>query len=129
MVHDDLIAIAEKQRDARKPVRVRCCMAAGCLSSRSADIKAALEKAVKDNGLTERVEICRVGCMGLCGAGPLVGVEPEGLLYENVTPENAASIVTAVTGAAAEPRHGDLKHPFFARQLPVVLARSGRVDP
>ena len=129
MVHEDLIAIAGKERSARKPVRVRCCMAAGCLSSRSADIKTALEKAVKDNGLAERVEVCRVGCMGLCGQGPLVGVEPGGLLYEHVTPENAPSIVTALNGGAAEPRRGDLKHPFFARQLPVVLARSGRMDP
>jgi len=129
MVHEDLIAIAGKERSARKPVRVRCCMAAGCLSSRSADIKTALEKAVKDGGMTERVEVCRVGCMGLCGQGPLVGVEPEGLLYEHVTPENASSIVTALNGGAAEPRRGDLKHPFFARQLPVVLARSGRMDP
>src|SRR5215472_8469364 len=128
MTHEDLVAIADKEKAARKEIRLRCCMAAGCLSSRSDDIKTALEKAVKDNGLSERVEICRVGCMGLCGQGPLVGVDPEGLLYEHVTPENAASIVTAVTGAAAEPRHGDLKHPFFARQLPVVLARSGRVD-
>ena len=50
MVHEDLIAIAGKERSARKPIRVRCCMAAGCLSSRSADIKTALEKAVKDGG-------------------------------------------------------------------------------
>ena len=104
-------------------------MAAGCLSSRSAEIKTALEKAVKDNGASERIEICRVGCMGLCGRGPLVGVDPEGLLYEHVTPENASSIVTALTGGVAEAARGDPGHPFFTRQMPVVLARSGRVDP
>jgi bidirectional [NiFe] hydrogenase diaphorase subunit len=104
-------------------------MAAGCLSSQSAEIKSALEKAVNDNGMSERVDVCRVGCMGLCGQGPLVGVDPQGLLYEHVTPETASSIVTALTGARTEARRGDLGHPFFARQTPVVLARSGRVDP
>src|SRR6516165_4119697 len=106
MVHEDLIAIAGKERSARKPIRVRCCMAAGCLSSRSADIKTALEKAVKDGGMTERVEVCRVGCMGLCGQGPLVGVEPGGLLYEHVTPENAPSIIMALTGGKSAAARG-----------------------
>ena len=129
MTHEDLAAIAEKEKAARKEIRLRCCMAAGCLSSRSGDIKTALEKAVKDDGMSERVEICRVGCMGLCGRGPLVGVDPEGLLYEHVTPENASSIVTALTGGVAEAARCDPKHAFFTRQMPVVLARSGRVDP
>src|SRR5215468_2526624 len=129
MVREDLTAIAEKERAARKPMRVRCCMAAGCLSSRSAEIKTALEKAVNDNGMTERVEVGRVGCMGLCGQGPLVGVDPEGLLYEHVTPENAPSIVTAFTRNEAEASRGDLSHPFFTSQVPVVLAHCGRVDP
>src|SRR6516225_1220759 len=129
MTYEDLVAIAEKEKSARREIRLRCCMAAGCLSSRSAEIKTALEKAVKDNGASERIEICRVGCMGLCGRGPLVGVDPEGLLYEHVTPENASSIVTALTGGVAEVARCDPKHAFFTRQMPVVLARSGRVDP
>ena len=129
MVHEDLIAIAEKEKAARKEIRVRCCMAAGCLSSRSAEIRTALEKAVNGNGLSKRVEVCRVGCMGLCGQGPLVGVDPEGALYEHVTPENAASIIMALNGGKSDAARGDLEHPFFTRQVQVVLARSGRVDP
>ena len=129
MVHEDLIAIAEKEKAARKEIRVRCCMAAGCLSSRSAEIRTALEKAVNGNGLSKRVEVCRVGCMGLCGQGPLVGVDPEGVLYEHVTPENAASIIMALNGGKSDAARGDLEHPFFTRQVQVVLARTGRVDP
>jgi len=129
MVHEDLIAIAEKEKAARKEIRVRCCMAAGCLSSRSAEVKTALEKAVNGNGLSELVEVCRVGCMGLCGQGPLVGVDPEGTLYEHVTPENAPSIIMALTGGKSAAARGALEHPFFARQVQVVLARSRRVDP
>jgi bidirectional [NiFe] hydrogenase diaphorase subunit len=129
MVLDDLIAIAEKTRGAYKQSCVRCCMAAGCFSSRSAEIKVALEKSVVAKGLTGSVEVRRVGCMGLCGEGPLVRVDPGDLLYQHVTPENAPSIVDALAGGAAQVALGDLRHPFFARQELVVLARSGRVDP
>jgi bidirectional [NiFe] hydrogenase diaphorase subunit len=129
MVLDDLIAIADKTRGARKPHCIRCCIAAGCLSSRSAEIKGALEAAVIAQGLTDHVEVRGVGCMGLCGEGPLVRVEPGDLLYQHVTPENASSIFEALSGGVARGDLGDLSHPFFVRQELVVLARCGRVDP
>ena len=51
MVRDDLIAIAEKAQAAREQCCIQCCMAAGCLSSRSAEIKEVLEKAVTEKDL------------------------------------------------------------------------------
>ncbi len=78
MVIDDLNAIAEKERSARKKYVVRCCMAAGCMSSDSKGVKEALEKAVKEAGLEEQVEVRGVGCMKLCCQGPLVQVDNHG---------------------------------------------------
>ena len=46
MVIDDLNAIAEKERAARKKIVIRCCMAAGCMSSGAQDVKEQLDKAV-----------------------------------------------------------------------------------
>ncbi len=43
---DDLRAIAEKERGAEKAVRIRCCTAAGCLSSGSKAVIAGLEAAI-----------------------------------------------------------------------------------
>jgi bidirectional [NiFe] hydrogenase diaphorase subunit len=129
MALDDLTVIAEKTQASRKQTCVRCCMAAGCISSRSAEIKDALEKAVVEKGLAGSLEVRRVGCMGLCGEGPLVSVEPGDLIYQHVTPENAPSIVDALAGGTAQAQLGDLRHPFFASQELVVLAHSGRVDP
>src|ERR1700749_3139047 len=43
MVLDDLIAMTEKAQAARKQTCIQCCMAAGCLSSRSAEIKEVLD--------------------------------------------------------------------------------------
>jgi bidirectional [NiFe] hydrogenase diaphorase subunit len=67
--------------------------------------------------------------MSACGQGPLVSVEPSGLLYQHITPENAPSIVEAITGGRVEAELGDPKHPFFSRQTPVVCVNSGRIDP
>ena len=75
MVIDDLIEIAEKERASRKKYVVRCCMAAGCMSSNSKGVKEALDKAVKEAGLEDQVEVRGVGCMKLCCQGPLVQVD------------------------------------------------------
>src|ERR1700757_2965374 len=129
MLLEQLIAIAEKEKTARKEICIRCCMAAGCMSSRAAEIKKSMEQAVSERGLQNRVEVRRVGCMGSCGQGPMVGVEPAGLLYQHVTPENAASILEVLSGGSAEAEVGDPKHPFFSRQTLIVCANSGRIDP
>ena len=129
MLLEQLIAIAEKEKTARKEICIRCCMAAGCMSSRAAEIKELIEQAVSERGLQNRVEVRRVGCMGSCGQGPMVGVESAGLLYQHVAPENAASIVEGLSGGSAEAQLGDPKQPFFSRQTLIVCANSGRIDP
>ena len=35
----------------------------------------------------------RTGCFGLCAAGPIVVVYPEGIYYSHVTPEDVEEIV------------------------------------
>ncbi len=129
MLLEELQGIAEKEKASRKSTCVRCCMSAGCMSSQAAEIKKAMEKAVVDQQLTDRVEIRRVGCMGFCGQGPMVSVESEGLLFEQVTPESAPSIIGALAGGTTSVQRGDPQHPFFARQMHVVRANGGRIDP
>ena len=117
-------------------------MAAGCMSSDSKGVKEALDKAVKEAGLEEQVEVRGVGCMKLCCQGPLVQVdtnEPgatvqvsavgQGPLYLKVTPENAPSLVGTLKGGKTKVQRGDPKAPFFTEQLSIVLANSGIVDP
>jgi bidirectional [NiFe] hydrogenase diaphorase subunit len=127
---DGLNEIAENEYACRKKTVIRCCMAAGCMSSHSEAVKSGLEKAVKDAGLGDEVEVRGVGCMRLCCEGPLVGVDPQATLYERVTPEDAAAIVEASQGAASKSiKQGDPQQPFFRKQLSIVLANSGVIDP
>jgi bidirectional [NiFe] hydrogenase diaphorase subunit len=127
---DDLEEIAEKERAERKPVRIRCCTAAGCLSSGSARVIGELNAAIGRAGLGERVAVAEVGCMRLCCEGPLVQVDPDGALYQQVRPEDAGSIVEALDGTTpASANRGDPDQPFFARQTAIVLENSGLVEP
>ncbi|MFO0891933.1 MAG: NuoF family protein [Isosphaeraceae bacterium] len=125
----ELEEIAEKEVAARKPVRLRVCTAAGCLSSGAHDVQKRLEEAVASEGLGEHVQVCAVGCMKLCCEGPLVQADPEGGLYERVVPDQAASIVEGLRGGPVSARRGDPGRPFFTRQKPVVLEFSGEVEP
>lgn len=125
----ELQEIAAKERASRKPIEIRCCTAAGCLSSNAQAVKNALDEAASRNGAAEKIHVKGVGCMGLCSRGPLVQVEPEGTLYQDVTPENAASIVEALDGAKPLAEKGDPTAPFFTKQVQIVLENSGKIDP
>ncbi len=70
-----------------------------------------------------------MGCLGLCGAGPLVSVEPGGILYQRVQPSDAPDIIAALQGPPVRHIHLDSQLPFFARQHKTVLENSGRIDP
>ena len=142
MVSDDLNEIAERERSAAKRYTIRCCMAAGCMSSSSQAVKAALETAVHEAGLQPEVEVRGVGCMKLCCQGPLVQIDTRvtattgttedaspGLLYQKVSPEDAGSLVATIKGATTKVERGDPTHPFFSSQLSIVLANCGHVDP
>ena len=99
------------------------------MSSQAAQIKGALQKAVIDQNLSNRIESVALGVRADAVSGRWSSVEPGRLLYEHVTPENAPSIVDAIAGGMAEAERGDPDQPFFARQTLVVCANSGRIDP
>jgi bidirectional [NiFe] hydrogenase diaphorase subunit len=118
-------------------VTLRCCSASGCRSAGSETLLTALRGAAAS--ATGTVAVKSVGCLRLCGRGPLVAVDsPDGeRLYGDLTPEQAEELVAAAQATAdpaadARPlaaRRIDLGQPFFALQRPVVLERCGRLDP
>jgi bidirectional [NiFe] hydrogenase diaphorase subunit len=132
MQRDDLNTIAEKKKAGRKSICLRTCMSAGCMSSRADAIKDQLDAEVKAQGLDGEVEVRRVGCMGFCGQGPLVGVTHDDgheELFEFVKPEDAPAIVSSLKGGPCDVHRGDPAHPFFAKQVRIVRANGGIIDP
>lgn len=125
----ELLNIAEAHRTEQKPIRVHCCTSTGCRAANSVEVFKNLKTAVEDEGLSDKVNVVGVGCMGFCGRGPLVQIDPNDLLYEEVKPEEAASIIGSLNGGTATAIKGDVQHPFFARQFKIVREHSGKVDP
>lgn len=125
----DLHAISEAERAGRRPIQVRVCSAEGCLSSNARAVRQRLADATARAGLGGRVQVCEVGCLRLCSEGPLVRVEPEGSLYQRVTPEQADSIIGTLAGGTTDVSRVDTSGAFFARQHSIVLENCGVVEP
>ena len=73
---------------------VLVCGGTGCSSSGSATLIERFNEKIAENGLEKEVKVIRTGCFGLCEAGPVVIVYPDGTFYSRVKPENVDEIVT-----------------------------------
>jgi bidirectional [NiFe] hydrogenase diaphorase subunit len=131
MTIEELRKIGEAERAAAKKYQhhVHVCIAAGCLSSGSDQVRDALKKEVAESGMQSEVLVKGVGCMGLCSAGPLVSSETDGKMYANVTPAEAPEIIQGLDTDAGGLTACPTNVPFFERQKKIVLENSGRIDP
>ena len=73
---------------------VLCCGGTGCTSSGSAQIIERFEQKIRENGLDKEVKVIRTGCFGLCEAGPVVIIYPEGTFYSRVKVDDVDEIVS-----------------------------------
>ena len=119
------------------------CGGTGCTSSGSMKLYARFEELLAANGLDKEVKLVRTGCFGLCAAGPVVIVYPEGAFYSHVKLEDIDEIVSEhlVKGrvvtrllykdadqAATEIKPLDDIN-FYQKQKRVVLRNCGVIDP
>jgi bidirectional [NiFe] hydrogenase diaphorase subunit len=136
----ELQALAEKETERQQQFRCRllCCASTPCVSSGALSVQEAFQQAVKANQLTKEVQVVPTGCMGPCSKGPLVKVQTQGqpdVLYEGVTPEIAEKIVAkhilqdGTEDGLAQQHVLSENIPFFTRQIKIVLANSGLIDP
>lgn len=135
---EELQAMAQAELDQQRRFRCRIlvCMSTPCISSGATAVQQALVEALKAAQLDTEVEAVATGCLGPCSRGPLVTIKAEGqedVIYERVSPEDAPDIVARHFKAAEAPAltgkvlPNDL--PFFTKQMQIVLADSGVIDP
>ena len=122
---------------------VLICGGTGCTSSKSVDIKNAMEAEILAKGLADEVKVVMTGCFGLCALGPIMIVYPEGTFYSNVTVEDAAEIVNEhlLKGRPVErlvyhEAKADVHHAtslsetaFYKKQKRVALRNCGVINP
>ena len=124
--------------------RTHCliCAGTGCVSSRSYELSKALEAELATRGLADEVQVVRTGCQGFCAEGPIVIVQPDGVLYHTVKQGDVPMLVaehllkgrpykklmyTPPKEQAPVPALKDI--PFFAKQKLLVLRNRGLIDP
>lgn len=121
---------------------VLVCGGTGCASSHSQQIIGQFEKEIRANQLQKEVKVVRTGCFGLCEAGPIVIVYPEGTFYSRVTPGDVQEIVAehllkgrqvqrlVYVDRSAEEAHYALEEiGFYKSQKRVALRNCGVIDP
>jgi bidirectional [NiFe] hydrogenase diaphorase subunit len=127
------IAATEQASQAQYQHSVNVCMAAGCMSSQSGQIKEAFEKQVAEAGAEHWCHVRGTGCMGLCAHGPLVMVDADdpdkAVMYQHVTVDDVPEMVGALEGEPVERLVCPTDVPFFVRQQKIVLENSGFIDP
>ena len=121
---------------------VLVCGGTGCSSSGSAELIKRFEEQIAKNGLDKEVKVVRTGCFGLCEAGPVVIVYPEGTFYSRIKVDDVDEIVSEhllkgrivqhliYKEKADEEQHSTLENiDFYRPQLRLALRNCGRIDP
>lgn len=121
---------------------VLICGGTGCTSSRSKEIKQALEEKLEELGLDEEVKVTMTGCFGLCEAGPIMIVYPEGVFYSKVKVSDVDKIATEhlLKGRIVKELlykealvDGEVKSvnevEFYAKQTRLALRNCGKINP
>ncbi len=118
------------------------CTGTGCVAGGSFRISEALEKEILKQGLEKEISVIITGCNGFCGQGPLMVVQPDGIFYGFLTPEDIPFLVEEhflkgrpvhrlmfTPPEKKEPVPLLSEIPFFEKQLLLVLRNKGIIDP
>ena len=130
---------------------VLICAGTGCIAGGAMKIYENLKNECESRGLhvhvglthesheSKELHIKMSGCHGFCEMGPLVHIEPQGILYIHVKPEDCHEILekTVLGGqvidrlvytleGVAYPRQQDI--PFYKKQKRVALENCGECD-
>lgn len=118
------------------------CAGATCISSGSLGVIETLKKELTEKALDKEMEVIPVGCMGACNQGPLLRIDPDETVYQNITAKNCSQIVekhlllgTVVSSMTIFADHEEnisvkaSDKPFFKKQQKIVLENCGRINP
>jgi len=124
--------------------QVLICGGTGCTSSGSQKLVERFENQLQEKGLDKEIKIVRTGCFGLCEAGPVVIIYPEGTFYSRVKVEDVDEIVSEHLLKGRKVQHlvyvDHKTHEssvqkslneigFYKQQMRVALRNCGVIDP
>ncbi len=121
---------------------VLVCGGTGCTASNSEAIMEKFEKELVKQHLDQEVKVIKTGCFGLCEAGPICIVYPEGAFYSRVQVQDVSTIVEEhllkgrivkdllYKGAFEKDTIRSLNNvDFYKKQKRIALRNCGVIDP
>ena len=131
MIAEELqkVALQEIAEEQVFEHRILVCNGTACLSAHSDQVQDELQKQVKELGLDHACRVTSGGCRGLCANGPMVSVEPQGVLYQAVKAEDSKDILDNLNTEPVKRLECHTNAPFFSRQHKIVLEYDGKLDP
>ena len=121
---------------------VNVCQGTGCISAGAEQILSLLRAEITELNLSDSVLVRGTGCHGLCQAAPLVAIEPDGILYAKVSPDDITDIARSLLPdgkpverlfyydtVIARPLAFFRDIPFYYKQQRFVLRNLGNIDP
>ncbi len=138
----DLAAMRDAIVASRDPSRtcITLCGGTGCRVYGSEKVLHALEAEIDRSGVEADVRM--TGCHGFCEQGPLLVVQPQGIFYKSVQPDDVYEIVSKTAARqqlverllytdpiSREKVVHEHDVPFYARQARSLLDLNGLIDP
>ncbi len=130
--------------DANRKMQVLVCCGTGCLASGAKQVAEAFATQIAQRSIDAEVNLFvkSTGCHGFCERGPLVVIQPLGVLYTKVKPKRVEEIVekTLLGGEVItnllykDPVSNQRiekyeEVPFYKHQVRVAMRNIGRIDP
>ena len=107
------------------------CGGGGCHSSGSGKLIARLAELAAKDAMQDEIAIERTGCFGLCSEGPILVVQPEGVMYTKVSEDDMEEIWESHVkgGKIVERLLSPHEKDFFSKQNRIALKNCGRINP
>ena len=133
-----------REIDANRRQQVLVCCGTGCLASGAKQVAEAFASEIAKRSIDADVNLFvkSTGCHGFCERGPLVVVQPLGILYTKVKPKRVEEIVEKTLLGGEVIRNLLYKEPvsnqriekyeevpFYKNQVRVAMRNIGRIDP
>jgi NADH-quinone oxidoreductase subunit F/NADP-reducing hydrogenase subunit HndC len=121
---------------------VLICAGTGCTASGALNMESLFNSEIKKHNLQDEFKVIKTGCFGLCEAGPIAVVYPEGAFYSRIQDSDIATIVEEhlLKGRIYEKKlykgsieDGTIKSindvQFYKKQQRIALKNCGVINP
>ena len=120
---------------------VLICGGTACCSGGADNLVAEFANCLEAQGLKDKVQVVKTGCLGFCEQGPIVKILPQGTFYVQVKKDDVKEIVAehlvkgrVVQRLCYDPEQAkklvaEANIPFYQKQYRIVLRNCGVIDP